>query len=87
MDDYKKIENYISNIATIWHNAGMEASNYVGCMLYVMGLKKMVEEKILEEVVENNKDILSFEYKVNAIYSLKNNSSYKDELNAPIKTP
>ena len=44
MADYKKIENYISNIATIWHNAGMEASNYVGCMLYVMGLKKMVEE-------------------------------------------
>jgi len=36
---------------------------------------------------KNNKDILSFEYKVNAIYSLKNNSSYKDELNAPIKTP
>lgn len=26
MADYKKIENYISNIATIWHNAGMEAS-------------------------------------------------------------
>ena len=44
MADYKKIENYISNIASIWHIAGMNASDYVGCMLYVMGLKKMVEE-------------------------------------------
>jgi len=32
----------------------------------------------------DNKDLLSLEYKSNYIYSLKNNKSYKDELNKPI---
>lgn len=44
MQDLMKVEKYISNIANIWHNAGMDEMQYVGSTLYVMCLKKMIEE-------------------------------------------
>lgn len=44
MADYTKVEKYIWDIANIWHNAGMDGTQYVGSTLFIMCLKKMVEE-------------------------------------------
>ena len=44
MTDYTKVEKYIWDIANIWHNAGMDGTQYVGSTLFIMCLKKMVEE-------------------------------------------
>lgn len=44
MADMKKVEKYIWDIESIWHNAGMDGTQYVGSTLYIMCLKKMVEE-------------------------------------------
>lgn len=44
MADIKNVEKYIWDITNIWHNAGMDGTQYVGSILYIMCLKKMVEE-------------------------------------------
>lgn len=44
MDNYEKVDKYCWNVASIWRNAGMEMSRYVGCTLYIMCLRKMIEE-------------------------------------------
>ena len=44
MVDIKKVEKYIWDITSIWHNAGMDGTRYVASTLYIMCLKKMVEE-------------------------------------------
>lgn len=44
MADIKNIEKYILNITNTWYNAGMDGTQYVGSTLYIMCLKKMVEE-------------------------------------------
>lgn len=44
MADIKNVEKYIWDIANIWYNAGMDGTRYVGSTLYIMCLKKMVEE-------------------------------------------
>lgn len=44
MADIRDVDKYILNIANIWHNAGLEGTQYVGSTLYIMCLKKMVEE-------------------------------------------
>ena len=44
MDNYVNIDKYCWNVASIWRNAGMEMSKYVGCTLYIMCLRKMIEE-------------------------------------------
>lgn len=74
-EDTINIKNYIRPLG--FNNTGLK---------YLNSVKKHLTLPLISNY-KNNKDILSFEYKVNAIYSLKNNSSYKDELNAPIKTP
>ena len=44
MADSKNVEKYIWNIADSWRNAGMDWERYVGSTLYIMCLKKMVDE-------------------------------------------
>ena len=44
MADKKRVEEYIWNIANIWRGSGMQITQYVGSTLYIMCLKKMVEE-------------------------------------------
>ena len=61
MDNYVNIDKYCLNVANIWHNAGMEMSRYVGCTLYIMCLRKMIEEnacvnpKYMSTIVELTK--------------------------------
>ena len=45
MADIKNVEKYIWDIANIWHNAGMDGTQYVGSTLYIMCLKKMIIRK------------------------------------------
>ena len=44
MTDIQKTDKYIWDVANIWHNAGMDWTQYVGSMLYIMCIKKMIED-------------------------------------------
>ena len=52
---------------------------------YLNKIKKELTLPLISNY-KNNKDLLSFEYKVNSIYSLKSNSNVDDEYNSPINT-
>ena len=44
MTDLKNVEAKLWNIECIWHDSGMDGTQYVGSTLYIMCLKKMIEE-------------------------------------------
>lgn len=45
MAEYQEIEKYLENTSNIWRKYGFDPTQYTGCMLYIMCLKKMIEEK------------------------------------------
>lgn len=44
MANMNEIEKFVWDIANIWRNAGMDGTQYIGSTLYIMCLKKMVED-------------------------------------------
>ncbi len=44
MANIKTVEKYSSDISSIWHDAGMDGTEYVRIALFIMCLKKMIEE-------------------------------------------
>lgn len=46
MKSDEKTINIVYELMSIWHKAGYDATQYVGTMLYVMCLKKMIDENV-----------------------------------------
>lgn len=44
MADTQKVGTFIYNLSSIWHKYGLDETRYTGCTLYIMCLKKMIEE-------------------------------------------
>lgn len=49
MADLQRVEKYLWDISNVWHKYGFNVSQYTGCSLYVMCLKKMIEENACED--------------------------------------